>query len=373
MKAAQQARKYLPVQLGLCAFLKEANTDNIVATPFTFYMFPQADRTTGRTFSCTTSSMSFLACHNFDFNKLFRKGIPYSSRAEESARRALRQKKFQEWKNEAQFPGPPPVLDERTASYMKEIEDKIKAWHVRATAVDHLKEDDMLVLQPFTSFQRRLIYKHIEAEFSDVDVVKFVPENGPAHRPFMKLAVKSQVERDEARQADERVFEASIELARGLRVLIDAIVELKLPVVGHNFLLVSEKEGRNKSWIDDGSLRGGVNERIIWGRFLLLQFLFLFSRSSSLSRTCATYITRSSPRSLPLTKSSKIQFTPPFHKLSTRSILLSDSSGVGEAVHWRAFELRCLRQESRSTWASVAASMHTRPRNNSTRQVTTHI
>uniref|UniRef100_A0A673W9H2 Poly(A)-specific ribonuclease PARN n=1 Tax=Salmo trutta TaxID=8032 RepID=A0A673W9H2_SALTR len=76
---------FLLFQFGLCTFTYDQAESNYVIKTFNFYIFPKPfNRTSPDTkFICQSSSIDFLASQGFDFNKVFRHGIPYLNQEEE--------------------------------------------------------------------------------------------------------------------------------------------------------------------------------------------------------------------------------------------------------------------------------------------------
>lgn len=58
-----------------------------MAHPYNFYIFPKQFRGQDRRFLCQTRCINFLADSNFDFNKLFRSGIPFMNADQEQTAR----------------------------------------------------------------------------------------------------------------------------------------------------------------------------------------------------------------------------------------------------------------------------------------------
>lgn len=66
-----------PSQVGICPFSWDEEEGGFVAHPYNFYTLPKTFRGQDRRFLCQTRCMNFLAASDFDFNKLFRSGIPF--------------------------------------------------------------------------------------------------------------------------------------------------------------------------------------------------------------------------------------------------------------------------------------------------------
>jgi hypothetical protein len=80
-KLRKNDQNYLIIQLGLCLFKRIDATNAYSCTAYNFYIFPQSNEKSryGKavTFSCLNSSLEFLIGQNFDFNKVFLKGLTY--------------------------------------------------------------------------------------------------------------------------------------------------------------------------------------------------------------------------------------------------------------------------------------------------------
>uniref|UniRef100_A0A673WAD4 Poly(A)-specific ribonuclease PARN n=1 Tax=Salmo trutta TaxID=8032 RepID=A0A673WAD4_SALTR len=85
MKLKKHSMDFLLFQFGLCTFTYDQAESNYVIKTFNFYIFPKPfNRTSPDTkFICQSSSIDFLASQGFDFNKVFRHGIPYLNQEEE--------------------------------------------------------------------------------------------------------------------------------------------------------------------------------------------------------------------------------------------------------------------------------------------------
>ncbi|XP_078431863.1 polynucleotidyl transferase, ribonuclease H-like superfamily protein [Wolffia australiana] len=87
LKVKDSAEKFAIVQFGVCPFRWDSSKDSFVAHPFNFFIFPRTEVSTAGPsdeFHCQTSSISFLARHQFDFNACIYEGISYLSRAQEA-------------------------------------------------------------------------------------------------------------------------------------------------------------------------------------------------------------------------------------------------------------------------------------------------
>uniref|UniRef100_A0A3P9A001 Poly(A)-specific ribonuclease PARN n=1 Tax=Esox lucius TaxID=8010 RepID=A0A3P9A001_ESOLU len=83
MKLKKHSMDFLLFQFGLCTFTYDEAA--YVIKTFNFYIFPKPFNRTSPDikFICQSSSIDFLASQGFDFNKVFRHGIPYLNQEEE--------------------------------------------------------------------------------------------------------------------------------------------------------------------------------------------------------------------------------------------------------------------------------------------------
>ncbi|PKU70114.1 Poly(A)-specific ribonuclease PARN [Dendrobium catenatum] len=86
LKVKDSAEKFAVVQFGLCTFRWDACQGSFIAHPLNFYIFPRKVLSVeGPTdeFLCQTTSISFLAKYQFDFNACIHEGISYLSKTQE--------------------------------------------------------------------------------------------------------------------------------------------------------------------------------------------------------------------------------------------------------------------------------------------------
>ncbi|KAG1667789.1 hypothetical protein FOA52_010826 [Chlamydomonas sp. UWO 241] len=76
-RALRSARQFTVLQFGLSVFSRDAATGGYTAKTFNFWVFPQQRGSHDARFLCQASSLEFLACKGFDFNKVIYDGIPF--------------------------------------------------------------------------------------------------------------------------------------------------------------------------------------------------------------------------------------------------------------------------------------------------------
>nr|XP_045238141.1 poly(A)-specific ribonuclease PARN isoform X4 [Macaca fascicularis] len=84
-KLKKHSMDFLLFQFGLCTFKYDYTDSKYITKSFNFYVFPKPFNRSSPDvkFVCQSSSIDFLASQGFDFNKVFRNGIPYLNQEEE--------------------------------------------------------------------------------------------------------------------------------------------------------------------------------------------------------------------------------------------------------------------------------------------------
>ena len=190
--------------------------DSYVAHPFNFYVFPCEFRGLDKRFLCQTRCMQFLANSSFDFNKLFKAGIPWLNHEEEELLRASGGKH---------------------AAFVAAT---------RAALVDFLCDASQheMVLPHADGFHRMLIYREMTDVFSDgvlrhekadIDGELRVRVLRTEHTALLG-STRAEIEESVAQRA-RSVDEAQMQRAIGFRHVVDLLVSMRKPLVGHNMLL----------------------------------------------------------------------------------------------------------------------------------------
>ncbi|CAF0779381.1 unnamed protein product [Brachionus calyciflorus] len=92
-KIKNSVESFLILQFGLCVFKYKPNEKSYESHAYNCYLFPRSQKckySKDYSFSCLNSSVEFLIEQNFDFNKVFKKGISFISKdCEENLRHKL--------------------------------------------------------------------------------------------------------------------------------------------------------------------------------------------------------------------------------------------------------------------------------------------
>ncbi|XP_023316905.1 poly(A)-specific ribonuclease PARN-like isoform X1 [Trichogramma pretiosum] len=217
---------FLLVQFGLSVFTHDKWDNKYSQRSYNFYVFPKPfDRSsTDCRFMCQASSIAFLVSQGFDFNKLFKSGIPYLTKAgEEKLQKKIEDRhKLRDNGNYDIIPIP-----ENDKAQMEEICSRLE---------DFVKsEDESYVLDRYNAFIRRLIHQEVQLRWPDKIRLENKIENGNC----VVIAYKTGNKEEEAQREKERreKEKQDIQQAVGLSALLQKIADSGKLIVGHNMLL----------------------------------------------------------------------------------------------------------------------------------------
>uniref|UniRef100_A0A669R2Z5 Poly(A)-specific ribonuclease PARN n=1 Tax=Phasianus colchicus TaxID=9054 RepID=A0A669R2Z5_PHACC len=157
---------FLLFQFGLCTFKYDHTEEKYIMKSFNFYIFPKPFNRSSPDvkFVCQSSSIDFLANQGFDFNKVFRNGIPYLNQEEE---RQLREQ-YDEKRSQANGAGSlsyispnatkcPVAIPEDQKKFIDRIVEQIEEFLKK-------EENESLELEPCTGYPKGI---HVETLESD--------------------------------------------------------------------------------------------------------------------------------------------------------------------------------------------------------------
>ncbi|XP_054281935.1 poly(A)-specific ribonuclease PARN-like [Macrosteles quadrilineatus] len=228
-KTKANSMDFLFIQFGLVAFMYNKEDKKYTNRAYNFYMFPKpmSRQAPDCRFMCQTSSIDFLASHGFDFNKLFRQGIPYLNKRDETAMRTKleevreKRKSFSVDRNNSFVECPP------------EHRDEVKnAVNLIVDFLSTKQGGQELVLPQTTAFIRKLVYQEIHKRYS-TDEMHVETKNGV-------MVVKHPLTEEQKAEEEKKKMEeeeASIDDAVGFSTVIKLISQSRKLIVGHNMLL----------------------------------------------------------------------------------------------------------------------------------------
>lgn len=217
---------FLLVQFGLSVFTYDVQTNKYSQRSYNFYVFPKPlnRQAPDSRFLCQASSMAFLANQNFDFNKLFKHGIPYLSASEEEklVKRMEERQKLKEDNNQDIIP-----ISDNDRPQIEEICSRIE---------NFLTSDEKeLTIDKCNGFMRRLVYQEARIRWPSKVRVESKIENTWHCLLVQRAGTKEEEEEKEKEKREREKLE--IKHAVGLSTLLKKIVESEKIIVGHNMLL----------------------------------------------------------------------------------------------------------------------------------------
>uniref|UniRef100_A0A8C0FW59 Poly(A)-specific ribonuclease PARN n=1 Tax=Bubo bubo TaxID=30461 RepID=A0A8C0FW59_BUBBB len=217
-KLKKHSMDFLLFQFGLCTFKYDHTEEKYIMKSFNFYIFPKPFNRSSPDvkFVCQSSSIDFLANQGFDFNKVFRNGIPYLNQEEE---RQLREQ-YDEKRSQANGVGSlsyispnatkcPVTIPEDQKKFIEKVVEQIE---------DLLKneENESLELEPCTG---GLKYELLRKE---------------RYIAISKVNEEERKRREQQKQAKEQ---EELNDAVGFSRVVHAIANSGKLVIGHNMLL----------------------------------------------------------------------------------------------------------------------------------------
>ncbi|KAI1233828.1 hypothetical protein IHE44_0004276 [Lamprotornis superbus] len=223
-KLKKHSMDFLLFQFGLCTFKYDDTEEKYIMKSFNFYIFPKPFNRNSPDvkFVCQSSSIDFLANQGFDFNKVFRNGIPYLNQEEE---RQLREQ-YDEKRSQANGAGSlsyispnstkcPVTIPEDQKKFVEKVVEQIE---------DLLKneESESLELEPCTGYPKGIHVETLESDKKERYIV------------ITKVDEEERKRREQQKQAKEQ---EELNDAVGFSRVVHAIANSGKLVIGHNMLL----------------------------------------------------------------------------------------------------------------------------------------
>ncbi|NP_001125357.1 poly(A)-specific ribonuclease PARN [Pongo abelii] len=236
-KLKKHSMDFLLFQFGLCTFKYDYTDSKYITKSFNFYVFPKPFNRSPPDvkFVCQSSSIDFLASQGFDFNKVFRNGIPYLNQEEE---RQLREQ-YDEKRSQANGAGALSYVSPNTSKCPVTIpEDQKKFIDQVVEKIEDLlqsEENKNLDLEPCTGFQRKLIYQTLSWKYpKGIHVETLETEKKERYIVISKVDEEERKRREQQKHAKEQ---EELNDAVGFSRVIHAIANSGKLVIGHNMLL----------------------------------------------------------------------------------------------------------------------------------------
>ncbi|KAG7212022.1 hypothetical protein KM043_011217 [Ampulex compressa] len=216
---------FLLVQFGLSVFTYNDKTNKYTERSYNFYVFPRPIDRTGPDcrFMCQTASINFLANQGFDFNKLFKHGIPYLTTSEEE-RLTKRLEERQKAREE--------VLESIPISDY----DKPQIEEICSRIEEFIASDaEELTIDRCNAFIRRLVHQEARLRWPNKLRLESRSDNKHHYILVQRTGTKEEEEQKEAERKEREKME--IKQAVGMSTLLRKIANSGKLIVGHNMLL----------------------------------------------------------------------------------------------------------------------------------------
>lgn len=163
--------------------------EKLLYRSYNFYVYPQGR---DQDFKCTGSNMMFLSEQNFDFNKLFRKGVSCCTQeVAEKYRKQLEEK--QKYREDQVNNVESGAVDDVPVP----VEELDTLEEVRKSIQSFLISDDKksFVVDNCNAFQRKLVYQLVEKEFGkEVTAISMQKDNAKAISIERKITKEEEME-----------------------------------------------------------------------------------------------------------------------------------------------------------------------------------
>ncbi|KAF0876634.1 PARN ribonuclease, partial [Crocuta crocuta] len=236
-KLKKHSMDFLLFQFGLCTFKYDYTDSKYITKSFNFYVFPKPFNRASPDvkFVCQSSSIDFLASQGFDFNKVFRNGIPYLNQEEErQLREQYDEKRLQsDGSGALAYVSPnaskcPVTIPEDQKKFIDQVVEKIED-------LLQSEENKNLDLEPCTGFQRKLIYQTLSWKYpKGIHVETLETEKKERYIVISKVDEEERKRREQQKHAKEQ---EELNDAVGFSRVIHAIANSGKLVIGHNMLL----------------------------------------------------------------------------------------------------------------------------------------
>nr|XP_034174553.1 poly(A)-specific ribonuclease PARN-like isoform X2 [Osmia lignaria] len=216
---------FLLIQFGLSVFTFNKETNKYNQRSYNFYVFPRPLNRAAPDcrFMCQTSCMSFLASQGFDFNKLFKLGIPYLTVIEEEK---LTRRLEEKQKIKDETPELIPISDDDRP----QIEDICSRIEEFITS-----ETEELLIEKCNAYIRRLVHQEVKIRWPNKLKVESRMDNFGCSLAIQRLGTKEEEEQKDILKKEKEKLE--IKQAVGLSMLMRKIADCGKLIVGHNMLL----------------------------------------------------------------------------------------------------------------------------------------
>ena len=243
---------FLLMQFGLSAFIWNQESSKYEVEVFNFYIFPFHSPYFGspdRVFSCQSSSVDFLIRQGFDFNKVFKEGIPFLRQNEEISMKALMQEKqaqresfktpSKDFNNSRSLspgmkssPGMDSLtMDQKTKDFVEKICCSVQEF------LNNNEAGSEFALEPCNSYLRKVLYETLPNRFPNQLMLESRFDETTRQRHLVLLRGTNEEMKKEREVKKKLQEEENFQKAIGFSKIIKLITNANKLVIGHNMLL----------------------------------------------------------------------------------------------------------------------------------------
>lgn len=218
---------FLLLQFGLCTFKVDEEKHMYEAKPYNFYLFPSPPNRSApdKRFLCQSSSIDFLVSNGFDFNKVFREGIPYMTSQQEHHIRTFLEQKHSEQNNQS-FTAIEVPDDQK--QFLEDVCKKIDAFM-------EMESVEPLELKGYNGLQRKLVYQTVEEKYPLTRLETRTGENKERYLVLHGAKDAQELAKIDKQRQDTEIMELDMHV--GFTKIFQALSKSKKMVVGHNMFL----------------------------------------------------------------------------------------------------------------------------------------
>lgn len=224
-KIRSGSMNFLLIQFGLSVFTYDETINKYKHQSYNFYVFPRGNNRSAPDcrFMCQSSSILFLSNQGFDFNKLFRSGIPYLTPTEEEKMvKRLDEKRLTRENGLEMIPipdGDKPQIDE----ICSKVEEFLRS------------DADELLIDRCNAYIRRIMFQEVRIRWPHKVRMESKIDGALQGLVIFKLGSKDEEEKKETSRREKENI--AIKEAVGLTALFRKIADSRKLIVGHNMLL----------------------------------------------------------------------------------------------------------------------------------------
>jgi len=237
-KVRKSSKDFLVIQYGLCFFRYDKDLKVFKQQGYNFYIFPRPVNrlVPDHRFLCQASSIDFLITQGFDFNKLFKEGIPYLNIIEEDKYRETLADRQKTRANQLQHSFSP--QNDKSTNIFMSVEEKSFVDDVLKQIEEFIVSDkEELNLPRCNAYVRRLIYQVASQKKIDKEVsleTRLLPNKD---RILVVTRPKSKEDREDEERKKVEDEEQEFQNCIGFSEVVKTLVSSGKLVIGHNMCL----------------------------------------------------------------------------------------------------------------------------------------